>query len=311
MRCCWLIIGTLLSFAEEAQSTVVFRELDNDLLPVNRVLALPVEPTVTTMKRVPSVENLPAKCWGDIFYERHHSGPQHFLICAHNNHLFETYLAALPKLLSHNSHCRITILAPEEEHRSLRAQVKAFIQTNVKPTYDTRDLHFLDVKSADGTHFLDKPKSKALSRYVSDSALGGKGQHDPKTSNSPYGDKYTCIILTSLPENFGAVTRWIHNSRAMLYVPYIIPESNKGDDKKIKYTMHNPDTIKEKLHKVGFRTHEVLTADTMVCAATSDHTSFPKDYLSPGYNPEKVTTPKIARGVRDEGQCEGCREHGE
>jgi hypothetical protein len=277
----WIAIGLMMCFSHVAAasygpvdrdpgifgtmtSKYLAHDLGPDLMPREQVITnnpkeeQPVS-VVTTMKRVPTAEDLSLRYWQDIFYERHHHGPQHLLLCASDNFLFEKYLTALVKVLHINPHCRITIVAPKEEHWALREQVKHYIIKLVKPHHEIlRDLHIVEQP------FKKETPDKKVER------------------SSLLGDKYTGIFLACAQTEYSTIKGWLHNTRAMLYIPYT----------------SNPETIMNKLYQAHFRTHEVLKTDFMICAATADHTSFPRGPIIPFHNPETIT-PKISikRGI--------------
>jgi len=276
MRCFWTILTLILTFENEANSSLVGHDLNSELLPVLHYFPrynLPVvqiQPVVGVVLEEPtSPKKLPASHWQDIFYRSHHFGQQHFLICATDPELFSQYLAALMRLLVSNPHCRVTFVANKEEHETLRRQVYVLLRDNIKQnTHVLRNLHFLDQPFA-------------------------KESRDIKMSVSALnGDKYTAMLLACPRGDYTIPLNWLHNKNAMIYIPF----------------SRDPKNIERKLHDAGFRSHHMIRTSTMICAATSDITSFPSEGLYPSHNPSK-STPVILRKEYMLGECPECGKH--
>ncbi len=278
MRCIWTFLAFIMMLNYEAKSSLVGvgHDLNEQLLPVQSTFAFNILPMVKTpsfvevdLEEPVSPRTLPASHWQDIFYRSHHFGQQHFLICATDPELFSHYLAALMRLLISNPHCRVTFVANKEEHETLRRQVYVLLRDNIRQNTEVlRDLHF-----------IDQP-------FVKES-------RDIKMSVSALnGDKYTAMLLACPRGDYTIPVKWLHNKNAMIYIPF----------------SRDPKNIERKLHDAGFRSHHMIRTSTMICAATSDITSFPNEGSYPGHNPDK-STPVILRKESMLGECPECGKH--
>ena len=241
-----------------------------DQPPEKPDLTIPVQNT-GGLRKIPSWEDLVQPNWQDVFYKRHHSGQQHFLIFSSDNDLLQSYLAVLMRLLVANPSCRITIVASNNEQGILSDQIRPLIRGQQKAQFNyMRDLHFID-------NLFSSKSSEA------------KPIHN---------ERYTGILLDRTVTDFEALKdKWLRTNLSMLYIP-LDPDRQ------------NPDAIKNQLYRIKFPTNYVVTTETMICAGTSDYSQFPKGDFRPAHNPTNIKTPVIDRKmIRTKHKCSDFEHH--